>query len=127
MLVDRITERPAALCALSITQSSRFEPGGIEPVLRIHVPEGLEVDPDEIEAALADLGEVPRLEAALRRVVPDRIVAEHVDAAVEGRKSVSRSSGCRLCDAPPSRRWTKSGEDRLQHAQLLPELAPGAA
>ena len=57
------------------------EPRRIEPVLRIHVLERLEIDADEVEARLADFGEVPPLEAALAGVGPIGIVAEHVDAA----------------------------------------------
>src|SRR5256885_16271404 len=41
------------------------EPGRIEPVLRVHVAKRLEVQPDKIEAAAADLSEVAPLKAAL--------------------------------------------------------------
>ena len=71
------------VCASRTTSSSFASHGRIEPVLGVHVPERLQVQPDEIEAGLADLGEVPPFEAALARVGPIGIVAEHVDAAVE--------------------------------------------
>ena len=63
----------------------------VKPVLRIHVAERLQVDADEVEARLADFGEVPPLESALARVGPIGIVAEHVDAAPE--RLVGRRGG----------------------------------
>ena len=58
---------------------------------------------DEVEAGLADLGEMPPLEAALARVGPIGIVAERVDAAAEG-----------LVGRVQARRRLRSGDRRCR-------------
>ncbi|MCW0450774.1 hypothetical protein NB706_003608 [Xanthomonas sacchari] len=61
----------------------RLQPGRVEPVVRVHVRERLQVDPHRAEAAVADRAVQRRAETRLRRVVPQRVVAEDVDPAPE--------------------------------------------
>src|SRR5690348_874848 len=60
------------------------EPLGLKAVLCIHMLERLQVDPNEVEAGLVDLGKVAPFEAAFPAIVPIGVIAEHVDTAMEG-------------------------------------------
>ena len=81
MLVDDDSEPRALRFPDDVVELGK--PGRVEMVLRVHELERLQVHADEIEARLADLAEVPPLEAPLARVGPIGIVAEHVDAPAE--------------------------------------------
>lgn len=85
------------------------QPLRLKPVLRIHELECLEVEADEIEAGVPDLGEVPPLEAAPARVRPVRVVTEDVDAAVE--RLVRLSQHRRQRTGGERGRCGKRGED----------------
>ena len=84
MLVDDDSE--TCLTGMSDHVVELAQPLGVEAIVGTHVPECLQDQADEVEAALPDLGEVPPLEAALADVAPIRIVAKHVYAPVERRR-----------------------------------------
>ena len=63
MLVDDDSEAGPLGMAHDVVELG--EPRGIKPIVGVHVPERLQIQPDEVEAGVADLGEVPPLETAL--------------------------------------------------------------
>ncbi len=72
----------------------RPQPFRRELVLRVHVREGLQIHPHVVETAVLDGLQVAQLKARLGRVLPERVVADDVDAALERRCVGSRH--CRL-------------------------------
>jgi hypothetical protein len=72
MLVDDYSE--ARLLSLADDIVELDEPSWIEPIVRVHEPERLKVEPDEVEAAASNDAEVAPLEAALADVPPIRVV-----------------------------------------------------
>ncbi len=87
-----------------------LQPGILKLAILLHVAKGLEVDPDEIEAGIVDRLEIGLLEAGVRRIGPDRIVAEHVDAAVQRR---------RLGRGRVSANTNEGGEEKREESQQL--------
>src|SRR5947209_20248182 len=79
MLVENDTET----CLTSLTEDvvELREPLRLEPVLRVHMAKRLQIDANEIEPGLPDLGEVAPFEAALATFGPVRVVTENVHAA----------------------------------------------
>ena len=117
MLVDDHAEtRPLGVADYVIELG---EPSGVEPVLRVHVPERLQVEAHEIEAAAADLGEVPPLEAALALVGPIGVVAEDVDAPMEGGLEWLLG-GCRFRQGRRRGKGQGNTDDLLPHARYTP-------
>jgi hypothetical protein len=81
------------------------------------VPERLQVDADEIEAAAADFAEMALLEARFGRILPDRVVAEDVDAPVEDRRRGGRG-GCGGRGERQEQRKRRGGKP-LEHRKAL--------
>ena len=57
-----------------------FQPLRVDPILRVHMIEHEQIDPDEIEATVADVGKILCLEPTFFRLLPERVVTEDVDA-----------------------------------------------
>ena len=83
VLVD--DDRQPGIARLSDHPVERRQPARVEPVLRVHMVERLKDQADEVEAPLADGREMARLKSGMRRVRPQRVVPQHVDAAVKAR------------------------------------------
>ena len=65
--------------------------------LVVHLAEAVEIDPHGVEATVLDDLEVPRLEAAPGRVLPQRVVTDDVHAALHLRDLVGGGQGLSLC------------------------------
>ena len=91
MLVDNHAETGCPGMAHHVVELG--EPLPLQPVLGVHVLKRLQVQANVIEAGLADLGKVPPFEPAFAGIRPIRIVAQHVDAAMEWLAGLIEHSG----------------------------------